>query len=109
MDNLLLNDYTISFILFILSIIACILLVNVKSHQYYKKKHSNKINIDNITPEQKALNLVNKFQPISGFLRFSKAYASITIDEIIETLKDCSTPEEKKNYWIEVKKEIEKL
>jgi hypothetical protein len=62
-----------------------------------------------LTPKQKAIELVDKYQPISGFLRFSKAYAIIAVNEIIETLEDCSTLEERKNYWIDVKKEIEQL
>ena len=63
----------------------------------------------NITPEQKAIELVDKHYSISGISRFSKAYALITVNEIIETLVVYHTEEECVNYWFNVKSEIEKL
>lgn len=63
----------------------------------------------NLTPKQKAVELVDKHYSISGLSRFSKAYAIITVNEIIEALVGCHTVEEWGNYWINVKTEIEKL
>ena len=63
----------------------------------------------NITPKQKAIELVDKYYSISGMMRFSKAYALITVDEIIKALVGCHTAEEYGNYWFNVKSEIEKL
>lgn len=64
---------------------------------------------NNITPKQKAIELVDKHYSISGIKRFSKAYALITVNEIIEALVGCHTAEEYGNYWFNVKSEIEKL
>jgi hypothetical protein len=63
-----------------------------------------------MTPKEKAQELVDKFQAISGFIRFSKAYALIAVDEILKLVsddldlyyKDCI-------YWEEVKTEIQSL
>jgi hypothetical protein len=63
-----------------------------------------------MTPKEKAQELVDKFQAISGFIRFSKAYALIAVDEILKLVsddldlyyKDCI-------YWEQVKAEIEHL
>ena len=63
----------------------------------------------NLTPKQKAVELVDKHYSISGLSRFSKAYAIITVNEIIEALVGCHTAEEYGNYWEKVKNEIEKL
>ena len=64
---------------------------------------------NNISPKQKAIELVDKHYSISGIQRFSKAYALITVNEIIEALVGCHTVEEYGNYWYNVKSEIEKL
>ena len=64
---------------------------------------------NNITPKQKAIELADKHYSISGITRFSKAYALITVNEIIEALVGCHTEEEYVNYWFNVKSEIEKL
>jgi hypothetical protein len=42
MKTLPLNDYTISIILFIITIILLVLFVNIKSYLYYKKIRSSK-------------------------------------------------------------------
>ena len=67
------------------------------------------MDIINITPKQKAIELVDKHYSISGISRFSKAYALITVNEIIEALVGCHTEQEYGNYWFNVKSEIEKL
>jgi hypothetical protein len=62
-----------------------------------------------MTPKEKAQELVDKFQAISGFIRFSKAYALIAVDEILKLVsndldlyyKDCI-------YWEQVKEELTK-
>ena len=63
----------------------------------------------NISPKQKAIELVDKHYSISGITHFSKAYALTTVNEIIEALDGCHTAEEYGNYWFNVKLEIEKL
>lgn len=57
-----------------------------------------------MTPKEKAIELVNEFQPISGHIRFSKAYALITVRVIIKSVDYMDIP-----YWEAVKQEIEKL
>lgn len=70
--------------------------------------------------KEKAIELVEKFQSISGQIRFSKEYALIAVDEIIEsvplsphngeyyeTLGDRT--DEVNTYWLNVKSEIQKL
>jgi hypothetical protein len=57
MNNLLLSDYIISSMLFILSILACILLIDVKSH-IHSTKHSNKIKTIN-TDDSKTIQNIN--------------------------------------------------
>ena len=70
-----------------------------------------------MTPKDKAEELVEKFTSISGFIRFSKLYALLAVDEIIQTLNyDIRDLDVRGNilldlidYWREVKQEIEKL
>ena len=70
--------------------------------------------------KEKAKELVDIFQSISGFGRFSKLYALICVDEIISTNPMSEESEDTGrglqtwyfsdvNYWEEVKEEINKL
>jgi hypothetical protein len=58
-----------------------------------------------MTPKEKAQKLVDKFQAISGFIRFSKAYAIIAVDELISY----SNEWDDSVYWTQVKFEIQAL
>ena len=76
-----------------------------------------------MTPKakEKAIELVNEFQSISGHTRFSKAYALIAVREIIKDLEESLEVAEGLHphakglitasiiNWLEVKQEIEKL
>ena len=80
-----------------------------------------------MTPQEKAQNLVEKYKPyvypyigssyLTGdefpeeILRNAKICASITVDEILNTIEFSSQADElsKITYWNEVKQEIEKL
>ena len=63
---------------------------------------------NNITPKEKAVELVDKHYSISGITRFSKAYALITVDEIIDAI-DKSLINSDIEFFKQVKQEIEKL
>lgn len=66
-----------------------------------------------MTPEEKSKELVYKFDDTMEFStpqRFAKQCALIAVDEILSTI--VSTPTDygaSWTYWMEVKKEIEKL
>lgn len=64
-----------------------------------------------MTPKEKAIELVNEFQPISGHIRFSKAYALITVKKIIAEYNRIEHYNFvlEKEYWEEVRKEVEKI
>ena len=66
-----------------------------------------------MTPQEKAIVLVHKFDNCMEFStpqRFAKQCALIAVDEILSTI--VSTPTDygaSWTYWMDVKKEIEKL
>jgi hypothetical protein len=69
----------------------------------------------NMTPKEKAEQLIDKMYSISGLIRFSKIYAIVAVNEVIEQWEYIDTyladgrgqlnPNLK--YWYEVKKCIE--
>jgi len=76
--------------------------------------------MNNITPKEKAEDLVNKFynycfNPEShkdDNLKWTKECALITVDEILKsnpTKIDCNSSELNYKYWIKVKEEINNL
>jgi hypothetical protein len=71
-----------------------------------------------MTPAEKAYELVRKFKPLVTFsmgvdpsyvLRIAKKCASIAVDEILYELDHIPASNETREYWEEVKQEIEKL
>ena len=66
-----------------------------------------------MTPKEKALDLIDKMYSISGVVRFSKGYAIICVDEILNAIcnDDFNGSIIDKihaaSYWNEVKKEIQ--
>jgi len=64
-----------------------------------------------MTAKDKAIELVDKMYSISGQQRFSKAYASIAVDEVIQAINnDCMLYKQaKRGFWQEAKSEIDKL
>ena len=57
-----------------------------------------------MTPKEKAIELYNKMYDYSLFEEEAKRCALIAVDEILKT-----NPYKARNYWHEVKTEIEKL
>jgi len=72
------------------------------------KTDFNDVKLQHMTPKEKAQELVEKFQAISGFIRFSKAYALIAVDEIIKFMSDDPYYKDYK-FFEQVKTEIENL
>jgi hypothetical protein len=72
-----------------------------------------------MSPKEKAEELIHYYikellsakYSINGFVinDLAKQCALITVDEIFEAIKFIDTLEIEKNYWIEVKEEIEKF
>ena len=70
-----------------------------------------------MTPQQKALELVDKFTQTYGNAFFAKECALIAVDEILKTLPQSEYLEDRLEvvenreliYWKQVKQEIEKL
>ena len=62
-----------------------------------------------MTPKEKAEELVDKFQFILTEKQFGKQCALIAVDEIIQEMNSVMLPNPFKQYWNEVKQEIEKL
>jgi hypothetical protein len=68
-----------------------------------------------VTPREKAVELVHKFGMENQYYERAKQCALIAVDELIESHLLLTTTHERepsircKRYWIEVKKEIEKL
>ena len=62
-----------------------------------------------MTPKLKAKELVDKFQFILTEKQFGKQCALIAVDEIIQEMNSVMLPNPFKQYWQEVKQEIEKL
>lgn len=63
-----------------------------------------------MTPQQKALELVDKFTQTNGNAFFAKECALIAVDEILNALSyKLSSNFEEIQYYVEVKQEIEKL
>lgn len=69
-----------------------------------------------MTPKEKAHNLVDKYRnTIMSFLSDNmkdmnaKQCALIAVDEIVKAMNDVMFPNPFKQYWNEVKQEIEKL
>ena len=70
-----------------------------------------------MTPQQKALELVDKFTQTNGNAFFAKECALIAVDEILKTLPQSEYLEDRLEvvenreliYWKQVKQEIEKL
>jgi hypothetical protein len=72
-----------------------------------------------MTPQEKAIELVEKFTPISGHAVFSQHYALIAVDEMLnnagfiwggrDTETGITARDQYRKYWQEVKQEIEKL
>ena len=64
-----------------------------------------------MTPQEKAEELVDKFQFILTEKQFGKQCALIAVDEILNTIEYSSQADElsKVNYWQEVKREIQML
>lgn len=62
-----------------------------------------------MTPKEKALELVDKFQFILTEKQFGKQCALITVDEIVKEINIIMIPNPFKQYWNKVKQEIEKL
>jgi hypothetical protein len=61
-------------------------------------------------PQQKALELVDKFTQTNGNAFFAKECALIAVDEILNALSyKVSSNFEEIQYYVEVKQEIEKL
>ena len=68
-----------------------------------------------MTPKEKAEQLIDKHYSISGQLRFSKEYALVTLNEVIEQLEFINTYIvdgrgeliQNLKYWYDVKKCIE--
>jgi hypothetical protein len=73
-----------------------------------------------MTPKQKATQLVKRFYGMPHFLgsrheiaeHIAQQHSIMAVDEILEsnpTLIDCDKSELNYKYWVEVKKELEKL
>ena len=64
-----------------------------------------------MTPKEKAKELFDKYQ-IAGsqwYVETTKKYALIAVDEIIQEMNSVMLPNPFKQYWNDVKQEIEKL
>ena len=64
-----------------------------------------------MTPQEKAKQLVYKFQDEGSIYYFekNKQFALIVVDEILDELDHIPASNETRDYWEEVKQEIEKL
>ena len=62
-----------------------------------------------MTPKEKAQELLNKFIQTNGNAFFAKECALIAVDEILNNTGCGGCIESEKNYWQQVKQEIEKL
>ena len=58
----------------------------------------------NMTPKEKAKELIDKYDFDHNEFDYSKEYALIAVDEIIDNVHNSQVP-----YWIEVKREINNL
>jgi hypothetical protein len=73
---------------------------------------ANKGRTDIMTPQEKAIELVNKFSTVGLQQREEGiACALIAVDEIIQAIDwhDYEMPNNDTNYWLEVRKEINNL
>ena len=57
-----------------------------------------------MTPKEKAKELVDKYDFDHNEFDYSKEYALIAVDELIDNVHNSQVP-----YWIEVKREINNL
>lgn len=57
-----------------------------------------------MTPKEKAKELIDKYDFDHNEFDYSKEYALIAVDEIIDNVHNSQVP-----YWIEVKREINNL
>ena len=57
-----------------------------------------------MTPKEKAKELIDKYDFDHNDFDYSKEYALIAVDEIIDIVHNSQVP-----YWIEVKREINNL
>ena len=63
-----------------------------------------------MTPNEKAKELVDKYYNVGDQeFDYSKEFALIAVDEIIKAMDSVMLPNPFKQYWNEVKKEIQKL
>lgn len=65
------------------------------------------INQNNMTPKEKAIELVNKFMLTNNHKFYAKQCALIAVDEILKVLISYAGKEY--DFYLEVKQEIEKL
>jgi hypothetical protein len=65
---------------------------------------------NNMTPQKKAKELVDKFSAVPLLDSYeAKQCALVAVDEIIQEMDNVMLPNPFKQYWNEVKQEIEKL
>ena len=62
-----------------------------------------------MTPKEKAKELVDKYDFDHNEFDYSKEYALIAVDEIIESMDSVMLPNPFKQYWNKVKQEIQAL
>ena len=74
-----------------------------------------KIELENPTPKEKAIELIDKYKPLCGGYwggkinkEFAKQSAIIAVNEIILSIKNLNEIDETL-FWLDVKQEIEKL
>ena len=62
-----------------------------------------------MTPKEKAKDLVDKYDFDHNEFDYSKEYALIAVDEIIESMDNVMLPNPFKQYWNKVKQEIQAI